>query len=59
MDKSQAWSKIATPAKSAWKRSTETTTNTLDTLSPAFAPFAQWWDEEAGRRAPVCGRRRP
>ncbi|MGW2485456.1 MarR family transcriptional regulator [Streptomyces sp. NPDC001571] len=50
MDKSQAWSKIADHTKSAWKRSAETTINTLDSLSPAFAPFAQWWDEEAGRR---------
>lgn len=50
MDKSQAWSKISEPTKSAWSWSATTTTNTLDALSPAFAPFAQRWDEEADRR---------
>ncbi|MFE3560566.1 MarR family transcriptional regulator [Streptomyces sp. NPDC059193] len=50
MDKSQAWSKVAEPTKSAWQASATGVTNTLDKLSPAFAPFAQRWDEEADRR---------
>lgn len=50
MDKSQVWSKIAEPTKSAWRVSAMATTNALDALAPAFAPFAARWDAEADRR---------
>lgn len=46
MDLSSAWPKAAKTAKSI----TDTTTNTLDALSPTFAPFAARWDVEADRR---------
>ncbi|MGJ5954446.1 FtsK/SpoIIIE domain-containing protein [Streptomyces neyagawaensis] len=50
MDSKQVWSKIAEPTKSGLKRSAETVGNTLDSLAPAFAPFAARWDAEADRR---------
>jgi S-DNA-T family DNA segregation ATPase FtsK/SpoIIIE len=43
VDKSQAWSTAAERTKS-------TVINTLDSLSPGFAPFAARWDAEADRR---------
>lgn len=51
MDKSQVWSKIAEPTKHAWMASATATTNALDALAPAVAPFAARWDAEADRRA--------
>ncbi|MFC8366213.1 FtsK/SpoIIIE domain-containing protein [Streptomyces griseorubiginosus] len=51
MDYSEAFRKIAEPTKSAWTSTTRATTNTLDSLSPSFAPFAARWDAEADRRA--------
>ncbi|MCI0387048.1 ATP-binding protein [Streptomyces sp. CNQ085] len=47
MDLKQVSSKIMPAAKTAADR----ITNTLDFLSPAFAPFAARWDAEADRRA--------
>jgi S-DNA-T family DNA segregation ATPase FtsK/SpoIIIE len=44
VDKSQAWSTAAERTKS-------TVINTLDSVSPIFAPFAARWDAEADRRA--------
>lgn len=51
MDYTEAFRKIAEPTKSAWATSARATTNTLDSLAPAFAPFAARWDSEADRRA--------
>jgi S-DNA-T family DNA segregation ATPase FtsK/SpoIIIE len=44
VDKLKAWSTASSRAKSA-------VVNTLDSLSPTFAPFAARWDAEADRRA--------
>lgn len=51
MDKQQAWSKITTPAKSAWRASATAGVNALDMLAPIAAPVASKWDAEADRRA--------
>lgn len=50
MDKSQAWSKVTGTTKSAWRSSATAGVNTLNTLSPAFAPFAERWNAEEDRR---------
>ena len=50
MDESQVLSINADRAKSAWRESVSTVTNTLDVLSPLCAPFAARWDAEADRR---------
>jgi S-DNA-T family DNA segregation ATPase FtsK/SpoIIIE len=51
VDLKQVSTKIVEPAKSGWKRSSETVSNTLDGLAGPLAPFAARWDEEADRRA--------
>ncbi|WP_205447390.1 hypothetical protein, partial [Candidatus Frankia alpina] len=33
-----------------WRATSATAVTVLDGLSPACAPFAGWWDAEAGRR---------
>ena len=50
MDYPEAFRKITEPTKSAWSASATATTNTLDSIAPAFAPFAARWDAEADRR---------
>jgi S-DNA-T family DNA segregation ATPase FtsK/SpoIIIE len=50
VDYPEAFRKITEPTKSAWSASARATTNTLDSLAPAFAPFAARWDAEADRR---------
>lgn len=50
MDFAESWSKTTETAKSTWSASATAATNTLDALSPAFAPFAARWDAEADRR---------
>lgn len=50
MDYTAAFRKITEPTKSAWRVTSDATTNTLDTLAPACAPFAARWDAEADRR---------
>lgn len=50
MDFSAAWSKTTDLTKSGMDTSATWTTNTLDSISPAFLPFAARWDREADRR---------
>jgi S-DNA-T family DNA segregation ATPase FtsK/SpoIIIE len=50
VDFSAAWAKTSELTKSAYDASATWTTNTLDTISPAFVPFAARWDAEADRR---------
>lgn len=50
MDFSAAWTKTTEATKSAYDVSATTVVNTLDSISPAFVPFAARWDAEADRR---------
>jgi DNA segregation ATPase FtsK/SpoIIIE, S-DNA-T family len=50
VDFTEAWSKTTDATKSGWKASAGLVSNTLDVVTPAFAPFASWWDRKADAR---------
>jgi len=50
VDHFAAWTKTAEAAKSARDTTTSGVTNALDSLTPAFVPFALWWEDKAARR---------